>query len=161
MEYKKVKWITEEEVKKNSKVSDNLESQAINPIIGMVQDTRMTSLLGSEFYKQLRQNYVDDNVNPVHRMLIREYIFDVLLWGTVAELQVPNFSKIQNVGITSGYSDQSQTVQHKDMMYNVTYYNNKADFYQAEALKFIVEHASDFPLINCKVVYKFPINLTI
>lgn len=141
--------ITETTFKDFSTFDANLSWNYVKPILQFVQDKWMVQLLGRNFYNELLEQAVNDTLTPENSLLIDEYIKHILIWNTMADIQVPLSYKFRNQGYVQNQNQDGSNLSLEDMKYTKNFYANTASFYNRELIEFLKLNRKDYPLWKC------------
>jgi len=145
MSYNNVQLISTQTIKEFSFVDDNLSEKQISAAIDLVQDIHLTGALGLELMDRIKREVFENNVSDDVKTLIEEHIQKVLIFGVLAELQVPLAYKIRNIGVTQASDANVAPIGIKDIELNVNHYKNIMFSYIDAMKMYICNNASKFP----------------
>jgi hypothetical protein len=153
MSYKQVMLISENTIKENLSLDKNVSYTYIAPIIKVVQDIRLQRVLGGALYDKVRQTVVDDPTlaapeNADIKVLVDNYIKDLLLYGIIAELQVQLSFKTRNLGVVSNNDLGATTTSIENVNYLKEYYLNYAKFYEERTTVYLCNNSTLYPEYN-------------
>lgn len=144
-----VLFINETTFKESSGVDKNLDWNVVKPTLKFVQDKFMIRLLGKEYYRELKGKVQSSNISPIEKELLEDYIRYVLIWNTLAEIQIPINYKVRNQGYVYNQNEDGNVLGLEDIKYTRQFYIHTAEFYNNELQEFLQENRKHFPSIPC------------
>lgn len=143
---KNILFISEQKLKDTSFLSDNVDPKQLLPTVKAVQDMYIMPLVGSGLYNKLQQLIDAPPVaDGVYKLLLDEYLTDVLMWYVLANMPMVLQYKLLNKGVMlrSGEYMQTSTFQEVQSMKDDCLV--KAKFYAQRAIDFLCAHSIDYP----------------
>lgn len=138
--------ISEERLKKDSLINNNVDTMYIYPAIQTAQEIGLQSIIGTRLYEKILEivrtgaegydNYYD---------LLDNYIIPYLEMKVMSDIQMPLMYKIRNEGIVQQASEYTTLPSMKDAQYMVDFYDNKAKFYANRMSDYLCANRSKFP----------------
>ena len=140
--------ISEENLKLNSVLNDNVEMSMITPLIKYVQDTVLQPILGTKLYRDIQKEVYEEDISEKYKLLLDQYIEPVLTYGVVAEATITTAYKIFNLtfGQTSGDDIRPATLD--EIKYIRQENRNRAQWYLSRLNDFLCEHGTHYPKFN-------------
>lgn len=125
--------ISEDYIKTNSFLDDNLYSKPLFPCIKLAQDIHLQSILGTallnDIYNVIENGEINNDENKHYKYLIDNYIRDFLMYEVIVEL-IPVISvKLENIGMVMNNDEHTSNISKNERDYIETQYKYKADFY--------------------------------
>lgn len=140
--------ISEDLLKSQGLIDDNLWGGYIKPAIQLAQDKGLQPLIGGVLYEKICDLVADGSIqsqsNADYKFLLDEYIIPYLLWQTLAEVAVPISWKFKNQGVVEGNTDWTSRPSMKDFQYIVQKYENDATFYGNRLTDYLKANSSVF-----------------
>lgn len=144
--------ISEDILKSEGLIDDNLWGGYLKPAITLAQDRGLQSLIGGVLYDKIcdlvADNSIKDEENKKYKDLLDDYIIPYLMFQTLAEVGVPITWKFKNQGLV-GYNDTNNDWVNrpsmKDFQYIIQKYENDAVFYGNRLTDYLNTHISLFP----------------
>ena len=145
----KIFLITENTLKNETILNDNVGSEFIRPAIEASQDIYLQQLIGTELLNKL-YNLVDTNTiiedsNSHYKLLIDEYIQNYLKYKVLAEFTIPLAFKYRNSGIMQSNVEYASNTQMKDATLVQNHYELRASFYAERLSKYLNANSNSFP----------------
>ena len=121
--------ISEETLKSESYINDNLDPAMILPSIQTAQDMHLQPLIGTKLYKTLMGMVKDNNIEGYYKVLMDEYIRPFLIYAVLTDIQIPLAFKQRNAGIIQTNNEYVNNSFMNDVQAIKSYYENKMNFY--------------------------------
>lgn len=141
-------FLSEQYIKDNSFVSENVDPKHIMPMVKPVQDLKIHHLLGSALYKKL-QDYVDaQDTTPIpedYRVLLEDYLQDTLLWYVLAHLPIPLQMKLVNKGVIQQADQFIQVSSSTDRKEFSDECEHFAEWYAQRAIEYLRANTAKYP----------------
>jgi hypothetical protein len=142
-------FLTDQDIKDNSIIEDNVDPKTIYPIIMLVQDKYLQEITGTELLNALQVNAQAGTLNPNQANLISQYIKKVLIWYTIYENAIYNSLKYTNKGIERMNSLNSVPATLTEIEAIAERAKNNAEFYGQRLIDWLYIHQNDyFPEYN-------------
>lgn len=146
---KKIFLISEQTLKNETILGDNVGSEYIAPAIEASQDIYLQQLIGTMLLEKL-YNLVDTNTiiedsNSHYKLLIDEYITPFLKFKVLAEIVIPMSYKYRNSGVVQSTGDHYQQSTMKDATLVQNHYELRASFYAERLSKYLNTNSNSFP----------------
>jgi hypothetical protein len=139
--------ISEEYVKTNSGLDDNVYSKFLFPAIREAQEMGLQTIIGTSLYTTITGMV---NTNTIveeddYKYLLDTYIQPYLLYQTIVNLIPVVGTKIGNIGtvITTDEHTTNITKNERDLL--ADYYQFRADFYCRRLQKYLCNNRSKYP----------------
>lgn len=141
--------ISEDILKSEGLVDDNLFGGYLKPAIKLAQDKGLQTLIGSNLYNKICDLVADSEIgedeNEDYKLLLDEYIIPYLMWQTMAEVAVPISWKFKNQGVVEANTEWTSRPSMKDFQYIVQKYENDAVFYGNRLTDYLDAYSSKYP----------------
>ena len=149
----KVLLISEDYIKTNSALNDNLFGKYLTPSIMEAQDINLQTYLGECLYKTILGMVADNSItastNEVYKALLDDYVQPYLLYQVQANI-IPTINvKLGNIGSVVSNDEHISTLSQANIDLVQSDFQHKADFYAQRMLNFILNHSSEFNLDEC------------
>lgn len=144
--------ISEEILKSEGLIDDNLWGGYLKPAIQLAQDKGLQTLIGGVLYDKICELVEDGSIkdieNEKYKELLDDYIIPYLCYQSLAECSIPITWKFKNQGMV-GYNDTSMDYINrpsmKDFQYIVQKYENDAVFYGNRLTDFLHANNGIYP----------------
>lgn len=149
----KVLLCSEDFVKTNSALNDNLWGKFLLPAILEAQNINLQTYLGECLYKRILGMVQDGSIaisaNESYKALLDDYIQPFLLYQVQANI-IPTINvKLGNIGSVVSNDEHIATLSQGNIDLVQRDFQLKADFYAQRMLNFILNHSSEFNLEEC------------
>lgn len=149
----KVLFISEDTIRSNSELSDNLWSKPLLPAIRTAQEIYLTEFLGSCLYNKLidliSTGEIKDPENEAYRDLLDDYITPFMIERVVADVIPIVGSKIVNLGIIKSTDEHTQNIPADEVDRLTQLHVEKSCFYAKRMQFFLKTHREAFPELDC------------
>lgn len=136
--------ISEDYIKSNSLISQNVDGKYLQSAIGEAQDIYLQSLIGTSLYNRLQNDIDNDALTDDYKLLLDDYITPYLLQKVQATIQLAIFAKFKNSGVIQSTDQQTTYTSLKDVQYIINQFNVKAEFYAERLKKYLCENSSKY-----------------
>lgn len=134
MEHKNVLLISEDYLKTESFLDDNVSGKYLLTAIKLAQDVELQSIIGTvlleSIQKKVLENQIDGSENKAYKKLLDEYIQPFLLYQVLSEIVIPISYKMSNFGVMQSSDEKDYAVDNKQINLVRTYYRDKANVYK-------------------------------
>ena len=149
----KVLLCSEDYIKSNSALNDNLWGKFLLPAIREAQDINLQTYLGECLYKTILGMVQDGSItaetNESYKVLLDDYVQPYLLYQVQANI-IPTINvKLGNIGSVVSNDEHISTLSQGNIELVQRDFQLKADFYGQQMLNFILNHSSEFNLDEC------------
>ena len=144
--------INESFFKKYSPIPLNYNMSDIKNYIPVATKIWVIPVIGRNLYNELEQQVKDNKVSEANATLLTDGgLWQYLSFATVLEALPMVWSHISEVGVTKGKSDNSDSLDLKDMTYVSQHLRNQVEVLKDQLKKWLCEHLVSFPLVDlCK-----------
>ena len=143
----KVLLVSEQTLKKNSVVNNNVDGMYLLPAIEYAQDAGLQPIIGTKLYNKLMELVEDGSISelPDYKLLLDEYVTPYLINKVTADIQIPLAYKVRNQGVIQQTGENTYVPSLKDLQYVVQNYENKANFYSNRLSDYLKANRSKYP----------------
>ena len=149
----KVLLCSEDYIKTNSALNDNIFGKFLAPAIRESQDINLQMYLGECLYRTILGMVADGSIttsaNESYKVLLDDYIQPFLLYQVQANIIPPINVKLGNIGSVVTNDEHIATLSQGNIDLVQSDFQHKADFYAQRMLNFILNHSSEFNLDEC------------
>ena len=144
--------INEKYFKQYSPIPVNYNMAEIKNYIPVATKIWVIPVIGRNLYNELEQQVKDNKVSEANATLLTDGgLWQYLSFATVLEALPMVWSHISEVGVTKGKSDNSDSLDLKDMTYVSQHLRNQVEVLKDQLKKWLCEHSVSFPLVDlCK-----------
>ena len=144
----KILLVSEDYIKTNSNLNDNVWGDYLLPAIREAQDMGLQSILGSCLYNQLLSlvdnNTIADSGNTVYKVLLDEYVQEYLLYQVLTDLIPIIGTKIANLGTVISNDEHIVNLTEGERSNLKQYYQYRADFYCRRLQEFLLNNRESY-----------------
>ena len=145
----KILLISEQTLKTETILNDNVGSEFIRPSIEAAQDIYLQQLLGSylidKLYELIATNKINDNEFVSYKTLIDDYINNYLKYKVLAEITIPLAYKYRSSGVIQSTGDHYNNSTLRDATMVQNHYETRATFYAQRLTKYLNANVDLFP----------------
>jgi hypothetical protein len=167
MEYRNVLLISEDYIKSESNLDNNVSGKYLQSAIKLAQDIELQSLIGTKLLEKIQKLVIDwkDPNKPVHpieppiydptsiddpenhryKELLDYYIQPYLLYQVLSEITIPISFKLSNFGVMRTDDEKNLTSDINQVNLIKKYYRDKADFFKTRLQNWVITYYNDFP----------------
>lgn len=141
--------INEKYLKQYSPIPVNYNMAEVKNYIPVAEKIWVIPLIGSDLFDEINDQVANNTVSETNATLLTEGgLWQYLAFATVYEALPMIWSHISEVGVTKGKSDNSDSLDLKDMTYVSQHLRNQVEVLKDQLKKWICEHAESFPLAD-------------
>lgn len=154
----KIFLISEDYIKTNSGLNDNVWGSYLTPAIREAQDIKLQQILGTPLYKSLMEKVENgairnDDFMP-YKTLLDEYVQIYLMYQTISDLVPIIGVKLTNLGVVVSNDEHLTNLSQSERELVQTYYEQRAEFYGKRLQEFLKDNAKDYEeLGECKDIH--------
>lgn len=138
-------FISEQKLKDSGTLSENINPKQLLPIVKVCQDKYILPLLGTGLYIKLQNDIISNIVFDQYKILLDDYISDVLVWYTLAELPPYLQYQILNKGVLTRTSEATVVPTFSEVQSLINSSLTNAKFYAQRAIDYLCENQKIFP----------------
>ena len=141
--------INEKYLKQYSPIPLNYNLAEVKNYIPVAEKIWVIPLIGYDLYDEINEQVADNEVSPENATLLTEGgLWQYLAFATVFEALPMIWSHISEVGVTKGKSDNSDSLDLKDMTYVSQHLRNQVEVLKDQLKKWLCEHYDSFPTVD-------------
>lgn len=141
--------INEKYLKQFSPIPLNYNLAEIKNYIPVAEKIWVLPLIGYDLYDEINEQVANNTVSSENATLLTEGgLWQYLSFATVFEALPMIWSHISEVGITKGKSDNSDSLDLKDMTYVSQHLRNQVEVLKDQLKKWLCEHYDSFPTVD-------------
>lgn len=138
--------INEKYLKQYSPIPVNYNITEIKNYIPVAEKIWVKPIIGDDLYDEIDEQVKNNNLSDENMALLTEGgLWQYLSFATVYEALPLIWSHISEVGITKGKSDNSDSLDLKDMTWVTQHLRNQVEVLKDQLKKYICEHADYYP----------------
>lgn len=165
MEYKNVMLVSPDTIKAFGDLNYNVDDSIIGASIRAVQNIYLKDVLGDKLVQKLQslvygrikglEDTIDSPSNSQYKVLLDDYIVDVMAYKVASEMCLRMALKMRNAGVIQTNDTNITNVSIKDVKYLAdsydTYYNSAIN----NMVKFLKENNEAFPELDAECCTKY------
>lgn len=146
-------FISEDYVKTNSNLNDNMFGKNLLPAMREAQDVYLQQIIGCSLYNKLVElidnEEIGDSGNTLYKDLLDNQIRPYLLYQTLVQLIPVINAKLVNFGTTLSNDEHLVNLSQADVVVLTGHYQNMADFYCRRLQEYVLNHCEDLGVDSC------------
>lgn len=140
--------INEKWLKEFSPIPLNYNLKELHNYIKLAETIWIEPLIGWEWYDELLTQVAENNLTEVNSTALVEAIYPYLGFAVALEALPIMWAHISEVGITKGKSDNSDSLDLKDMTYMSQHLRNQVEARKDYCKRWLCEHFQYYPLMD-------------
>lgn len=145
--------ISEDFLKTNSGLNDNLFGKSLLPAIREAQDVYLQQIIGCGLYSKLIElvdnGEIGDSGNTIYKDLLDNYVRSYLLYQTIVQVIPVTNVKLSNYGTTLSDDQYLVNLSQGDAELIEKHYSILADFYARRLQEFILNNCQELGVDAC------------
>ncbi|MBP5421171.1 MAG: hypothetical protein J6Y78_01885 [Paludibacteraceae bacterium] len=141
--------INEKWLKEFSPIPLNYSMKEIQNYVKLAETVWILPLLGDDFYDELIDQVKENNLTEANSTALVEAIYPYLGFAVAYEALPLMWAHISEVGITKGKSDNSDSLDLKDMTYVQNHLRTQVEARKDYCKKWLCEHYTHYPTLDC------------
>ena len=141
--------ISENILKSETILNDNVGSEFIRPAIETSQDIYLQQIIGSalldKLYDLVDTNNIKVDTYSHYKTLIDDYITNYLKYKVLAEITIPLAYKYRSAGVMQTNTDHANNSQMKDATLVQNHYETRATFYAQRLSSYLNTNSHLYP----------------
>lgn len=155
--------VSEDYVKSNSNIDDNLWSKMLVPAIREAQEMGLQPIIGTSLYKKIldvvETGSVKETANSAYKNLLDVYVQPFLLYQVMVNVIPVIGTKLSNMGVMQSDDEKSHNVSKNERDNLMTYYQYRADFYTQRMQDYLTKHRAEYPELDDNDIANMSANL--
>lgn len=141
--------INEKWLKEFSPIPLNYNLKELHNYIKLAETIWIEPIIGHTFYGELLEQVANNELSEENSTALVEAIYPYLAFAVAYEALPLMWAHISEVGITKGKSDNSDSIDLKDMTYFQQHLRTQVEARKDYCKKWLCEHYLSFPDIDC------------
>ena len=146
--YNNVLLVSEDYIKSNSPISNNLEDKYLLPSIAYMQRSQLEETIGSQLLRKLQElvgeNTIDNEENQHYKNLLDNYVQDYLMYLAIADIVVSTSFKISNFGLSRNEDEKVYSASYSEVNQIKNYLLDKANYCRYRLQRFLIANYANF-----------------
>jgi len=139
-------FISEQALKDNSIINENVDMKVLLPTIKLAQEKFMLPILGTGLYNQIKTQVSAATVSVLNKTLLDDYIQPALIWWIMAEAPMPLTYKFMNKSVATRSSENSNAASLNDLLKLEERFKDNAEWYSQRITNYLLENSTLYPL---------------
>ena len=141
--------INEKYLKKYSPIPLNFNIDEVVNYVPVAEKIWVIPVIGVDLFNEIEEQVENNELSPENSTLLTEGgLWQYLSFATVCEALPMLWSRITEVGITKGKSDNSDSLDLKDMVYVANHLRGQVEVLKDQLKHWLCEHQDSFPLVD-------------
>lgn len=144
--------ISEDYVKTNSNIDDNLWGKFLLPAIREAQEIGLQSIIGGNLYEcildMVATGKIGDDDNFNYKYLLDKHIQPYLLYRVMTDVIPLIGTKISNLGLLRTDDEKSTNITKQERDSLIKYYESRVDFYCKRMQEYLSRNRTLYPELN-------------
>lgn len=140
--------ISEDFIKTNSGLNDNVWGSYLAPAIREAQDIKLQQILGTNLYKSLLDKIADGSIKntdfKAYKTLLDDYVQIYLMYQTISDLVPIIGVKLTNLGVMVSNDEHLTNLSQSERDLVQTYYGQRAEFYGKRLQEYLKDNCDTF-----------------
>ena len=141
----KALFTTEELLKDNSIINENVSMVKLRPTIIMCQEMHIQPILGSTLYQSIASEIVNNSLTAENEYLLVNYVQSALHYWIMAESPMILAFRFVNKNIERGSDSNNSMASPEEIQRQIDYWRNKAMWYSERITKYLLANSTDYP----------------
>lgn len=141
--------INEKWLKEFSPIPLNYNMKELHNYIKLAETIWVEPIIGHTLYENLLQEVADNDLSEANSTALVEAIYPYLAFAVAYEALPMVWAHISEVGITKGKSDNSDSLELKDMTYVQQHLRTQVEARKDYCKKWLCEHYEYYPDLDC------------
>lgn len=141
----KVLLISEETLKAETILNDNVDGAYLRPAMETSQDIYLQQLIGTYLLDTLCEMVEKDNIPDAYKELLDEYITPFLKYKVCSEITLELAYKYRNAGVVQTQTDYVSNTIMRDAQTMKDFYDMRANFFAIRLTDYLCANSNSFP----------------
>ena len=141
--------INDKWLKEFSPIPLNYNMKELQNYVKLSETIWLEPLIGQDFYEELLDQVEDNDLTEENSTALVEAIYPYLGFAVVYEALPSLMYHISEVGLTKGKSDNSDSLDLKDMTYVQQHLRTQVEARKDYCKKWLCERSDKFPMLDC------------
>ena len=139
-------FISEQALKDNSIINENVDMKVLLPTIKLAQEKFMLPILGTGLYNEIKTQVSAATVSVLNKTLLDDYIQPALIWWIMAEAPMPLTYKFMNKSVATRSSENASAASLNDLLKLEERFKDNAEWYSQRITNYLLENSTSYPL---------------
>lgn len=148
MSVQEVLLVSQEKMTAYTNLNQNLSPDLLLQHVYNAQNTYLINLIGSSFYRELKDQVRSNSVTPANKLFLDDYVGNVVL-NYAFFMAIPYLKyKFFNKSVLSPKSETADSTTLEEIQFLMREVRNVADQYAMLLQRFLYYHSNEYPLWN-------------
>jgi hypothetical protein len=139
-------FISEQALKDNSIINENVDMKVLLPVIKLAQEKFMLPILGTGLYNEIKNQVSAATVSVLNKTLLDDYIQPALIWWIMAEAPMPLTYKFMNKSVATRSSENASAASLNDLLKLEERFKDNAEWYSQRITNYLLTNHTSYPL---------------
>jgi hypothetical protein len=139
-------FISEQALKDNSIINENVDMKVLLPVIKLAQEKFMLPILGTGLYNEIKAQVSAVTVSVLNKTLLDDYIQPALIWWIMAEAPMPLTYKFMNKSVATRSSENASPASLNDLLKLEERFKDNAQWYSQRITNYLLANHTLYPL---------------
>ena len=141
-------FISEQALKENSIINENVDMKVLLPVIKLAQEKYMLPILGTGLYNELKTQITAATITVLNKTLLDDYIQPALIWWIMAEAPMPLTYKFMNKSVATRSSENANAASLNDLLKLEERFKDNAEWYSQRITNYLLQNIQSYPLYS-------------
>lgn len=141
--------INDKWLKEFSPIPLNYNMNELHNYVKLAETIWLEPILGQDFYEELLDQVAENNLSEENSTALVEAIYPYLGFAVALEALPMTWAHISEVGVTKGKSDNSDSLDQKEMTYVSQHLRAQVEARKDYCKRWLCERQEHYPLLNC------------
>jgi hypothetical protein len=141
-------FISEQALKDNSIINENVDMKVLLPVIKLAQEKYMMPILGTGLYNELKTQITAASITVLNKTLLDDYIQPALIWWIMAEAPMPLTYKFMNKSVATRSSENANAASLNDLLKLEERFKDNAEWYSQRITNYLLQNIQSYPLYS-------------
>jgi hypothetical protein len=141
-------FISEQALKDNSIINENVDMKVLLPVIKLAQEKYMMPILGTGLYNELKTQITAATITVLNKTLLDDYIQPALIWWIMAEAPMPLTYKFMNKSVATRSSENANAASLNDLLKLEERFKDNAEWYSQRITNYLLQNIQSYPLYS-------------
>lgn len=138
-------FLSEETLKANSILSENVDMKHVTPSIKFVQDSVIQAAIGTKLYRELQRQIYENDFKEDYKVLLDDFIEPTMIYGTLSEVPDDLLFKMLNLTVGSTTDDGITSATLRQSAYIKENKRKKMEFYAKRLIDYMSWNSEKYP----------------
>ncbi len=141
-------FISEQALKDNSIINENVDMKVLLPVIKLAQEKYMMPILGTGLYNELKTQITAATITVLNKTLLDDYIQPALIWWIMSEAPMPLTYKFMNKSVATRSSENANAASLNDLLKLEERFKDNAEWYSQRITNYLLQNIQSYPLYS-------------